>query len=151
MSILLPGMAHHHARCGLPDSLNDSLAEIYSDLCACCKRNDHAAKDQKKRRAQLAHGAANRYVGLTAEHVEDNDDEEAVAEDTALASCPECTDATPPTCNEAELHFADDGLGTFLEVRAAVQVRETSLHLCSGHNQCSACETYRPRPTTAGT
>ncbi|KIV80494.1 hypothetical protein PV11_07992 [Exophiala sideris] len=110
-----------------------SLAEIYSDLCACCKRNDHAAKDRKKRRAQLANGAANRYVGLTAEHIEDNDDEEVIAEDTALASCPECTDATPPTCNEAELHFADDELGTFLEVTAAIQrMRDIS----SSANHC---------------
>lgn len=68
-------------------------------------------------------------MGLDAEHIDDNDEGEVPAEDQALASCPECTEATPPTCSEAELHFAGDELGTFLEVAAAVQVCGVSIVL----------------------
>ena len=69
---------------------------------------------------------------MDVEHVNDDQDE---VEENALSSCPECTAATPTNCDgkRLEVHFADDELGTFLEVNAAVQVRDISIFSAAGY------------------
>ncbi|KAK5323367.1 hypothetical protein LTR93_005420 [Exophiala xenobiotica] len=99
-----------------------SLAQIYKDLCACCGRSDHQPGHKKSTSTPtpVPESPINSYVGLDVEHVSDDQDE---AEESALSSCPECTAVTATNCDgkRMEVHFADDELGTFLEVNAAVQ------------------------------
>jgi hypothetical protein len=74
---------------------------------------------------------------LDVEHVSDDQDE---AEQSALSSCPECTAVTPTNCDGKrmeEVHFADDELGTFLEVNAAVQVSAISISSAAAIDQNS--------------
>jgi hypothetical protein len=73
---------------------------------------------------------------LDVEHVSDDQDE---AEESALSSCAECTAVTPTNCDgkRMEVHFADDELGTFLEVNAAVQVSDISIASAAAIDQNS--------------
>ncbi|KIW15509.1 hypothetical protein PV08_05555 [Exophiala spinifera] len=103
-----------------------SLAQIYSDLCECCGRNDHKVRNQKKNAATALEGPKNTYIGLDVEHI---DETEVEPGQNALSSCPECTAVTPTNCDgkNSEVHFADDELGLFLQVNEAIQrIRDIS-------------------------
>ncbi|KIX06544.1 uncharacterized protein Z518_04520 [Rhinocladiella mackenziei CBS 650.93] len=100
-----------------------SLARIYDDLCACCGRPDTKSQPHsgRSRSSSLSDGLVNQYNGLSVEECQEYEDEESTS--PISQGCPECTATSPPNCGGSGLdaHFADDELGTMLEVAAAVQ------------------------------
>ena len=65
------------------------------------------------------------YVSLSVEEAADDECQESST--TVSTTCSECADTAAPVCEGtgSEPSFADDELGTVLEVTAAVQVRSS--------------------------